>query len=88
MLRWGSPIAIGLLTFDRWLFRAKRTYASSDPRLADMLSVTAGLKYQYKTSATGSIDFRLAYIHRQYGSAVVGDDGTLFLTVDLGKGFD
>ena len=63
-------------------------YASSDPRLADMLSVTAGLKYQYKTSATGSIDFRLAYIHRQYGSAVVGDDGTLFLTVDLGKGFD
>jgi len=63
-------------------------YASSDPRLADMLSITAGVKYQYRTSATGSVDFRLAYIHRQYGSAVVGDDGTLFFTVDLGKGFD
>lgn len=63
-------------------------FASSDPRLAEMLSVTAGLKYQYRTSATGSIDFRLAYIHRQYEDAIVDDDGTVFFTVDLGKGFD
>lgn len=63
-------------------------YASSDPRLADMLSVTAGIKYQYRTSATGSVDFRLAYIHRQYEDAIVDDDGTVFFTVDLGKGFD
>ncbi|MFY0640087.1 MAG: DUF3570 domain-containing protein [Bermanella sp.] len=63
-------------------------HASSDPRLAEMLSVTAGLKYQYRTSATGSIDFRLAYIHRQYEDAIVDDDGTVFFTVDLGKGFD
>ena len=63
-------------------------HVSSDPRLAEMLSVTAGLKYQYRTSATGSIDFRLAYIHRQYEDAIVDDDGTVFFTVDLGKGFD
>ena len=63
-------------------------HVSSDPRLAEMLSVTAGLKYQCRTSATGSIDFRLAYIHRQYEDAIVEDDGTIFLTVDLGKGFD
>jgi hypothetical protein len=63
-------------------------HASSDPRLAEILSVTAGLKYQYRTSATGSIDFRLAYIHRQYEDAIVDDDGTVFFTVDLGKGFD
>jgi hypothetical protein len=63
-------------------------HASSDPRLAEMLSVTAGLKYQYRTSATGSIDFRFAYIHRQYEDAVIDDNGTIFLTVDLGKGFD
>lgn len=63
-------------------------HASSDPRLAEMLSVTAGIKYQYRTSATGSIDFRLAYIHRMYEDAVIDDDGTMFFTVDLGKGFD
>ena len=63
-------------------------HVSSDPRLAEMLSITTGVKYQYRTSATGSIDFRLAYIHRQYEDAIVDDDGTVFFTVDLGKGFD
>lgn len=63
-------------------------FASSDPRLGEMLSVTLGSKYQYKTSSTGSIDLRVGYIYRQYMNAVIGDDDTLFVTLDLGKGFD
>ncbi len=63
-------------------------FASSDPRLGEMLSATLGSKYQYKTSSTGSIDLRFGYIYRQYTDAVIDDDSTVFMTIDLGKGFD
>lgn len=63
-------------------------FVSSDPRLGEMLNITAGLKYQYKTSSTGSVDFRLAYISRQFTDAVVEGRDAIFFTVDLGKGFD
>ena len=63
-------------------------YASSDPRLGEMLNITAGIKYVYKTSATGSIDARLAYISRQFENAVLEDRDAIFFTIDFGKGFD
>ena len=63
-------------------------YASADIRLAEMLSATVGMKYQYKTSSKGSVDFRVAYIHRSYSDAVVSDDGDYFFVIDLGKAFD
>lgn len=63
-------------------------FVSSDPRLGEMLNITAGVKYSYKTSATGSIDARLAYISRQFEDAVISDRDAIFLTVSFGKGFD
>lgn len=63
-------------------------FASSDARLSEMLSVTAGVKYQYKMSAKSSLDFRVAYMHREYSDAVITEDGAYFVTVGIGKGFD
>lgn len=63
-------------------------FVSADPRLGEMLSFTAGLKFSYKTSSTGSIDGRLAYINRQFEDAVIDERNAIFLTIDLGKGFD
>ncbi len=64
------------------------SHASSDIRLAQMLTTTIGAKFQYKTSARGSVDFRLAYYYRQYEDATISNDDALFFVVDLGKSFD
>jgi len=63
-------------------------FASSDVRLAEMLAVTAGVKYQYKLSNKTALDVRAAYIHRDYSDAVLSEAGSYFLTVGLGKAFD
>jgi len=64
------------------------SHASADVRLSEMFSLTAGVKYRHKTSAKGSVDFRIAYIHRDYRDAVLDTEGTVFFVVDLGKAFD
>ena len=64
------------------------TSASADIRLADMLSVTIGAKFQYKTSKKGSIDFRLAYYYREYQDAVLSNDDAVFAVIDFGKSFN
>ncbi len=64
------------------------SHASADVRLAEMLSTTIGAKFSYTTSDSGSVDFRLAYYHRNYTDAVINDDGALFFVVDLGKSFN
>jgi hypothetical protein len=64
------------------------TYASSDVRLSEMTALTAGVKYQFKLSSRSAIDLRVAYIHRDYRDAVINEDGSYFVTLGLGSGFD
>ena len=63
-------------------------HASADIRLAEMFSTTIGAKFRYMTSATGSVDVRLAYYYRDYRDAVIDNDAALFAVVDLGKSFN
>ncbi|EAT11919.1 DUF3570 domain-containing protein [Bermanella marisrubri] len=63
-------------------------HVSSDSRLAELLSNTIGIKYRYKTSASGSIDLRAAYIYRDYSNTIVSDEGNYFVTLSFGKGFE
>ncbi|WP_396587868.1 DUF3570 domain-containing protein [Bermanella sp. R86510] len=63
-------------------------FASSDSRLSELMSNTLGIKYRYKTSKTGSIDLRAAYIYRDYSNAITKDEGNYFVTLSFGKGFE
>lgn len=63
-------------------------HVSSDSRLSELMSNTLGIKYRYKTSATGSLDLRMAYIYRDYSNTIISDEGNYFVTLSFGKGFE
>lgn len=63
-------------------------YASADNRLAELVSITLGMKYVVRTAKYGNLNFRLGYYDQTFFDAVWEKNRAFFLTVNLGKEYE